>query len=324
MRAAAGPGWQRSRGAGAEKVSHPESASADAQAVAAIDLGSNTIKMTVGRRRDGDVDVVLVLSETVRLGQGVEQSGELAPDRVEAALDTLRRFAAEARQAGASRLIGVATEATRVARNGAAFLDRVREETGIEIQTITGGREAELTFLGLDGVVDLDGKVVVADIGGGSTELILARDRTIDWSQSFAVGSGRLTDRFVAGDPPTAAELETCREEAAHLIESAPLELARGGRLIIVGGTGEYLDRLIPEGMPYVPQTLDVVLERLERIAADDLAALLAIPEARARVLPAGVAIAAAVADLMEPGTFEAAQSGIRRGLLLHAFAGES
>jgi exopolyphosphatase/guanosine-5'-triphosphate,3'-diphosphate pyrophosphatase len=292
---------------------------------AAFDLGSNTIKMTVGRDSGNGhhVEEILSRSETVRLGQGIEQSGELAQDRMTAALDTLRQFSNEARNAGATRLIGVATEATRVARNGRDFLDRVHAETGIEIKTITGQREAELTFLGLDGAVDLDGDVVVADIGGGSTELIVARDRVVEWSQSFAVGSGRLTDRFVTHDPPTAAELESCREEAARVMESAPLERSRGGRLIVVGGTGEYLDRLIPDETTRDPEALDGVIERLLQIPAEDLAALLAIQLARARVLPAGVAIAAGVSDLMEPASFEAAQSGIRRGLLLKAFAGE-
>jgi exopolyphosphatase/guanosine-5'-triphosphate,3'-diphosphate pyrophosphatase len=291
---------------------------------AAFDLGSNTIKMTVGRDSgNGHVEEILSRSETVRLGQGIETSGELAQDRVTAALDTLRRFSDEARNAGATRLIGVATEATRVARNGQEFLDQVHAETGIEIKPISGQREAELTFLGLDGVVDLDGNLVVADIGGGSTELIVARDRVVEWSHSYAVGSGRLTDRFVVNDPPTAPELESCREEAARVMESAPLERLRGGRLIVVGGTGEYLDRLIPNGKPRDPEELDGVIERLLQIPAEDLSALLVIPLARARVLPAGVAIAAAVSDLMEPAKFEAALSGIRRGLLLKAFAGE-
>jgi exopolyphosphatase/pppGpp-phosphohydrolase len=291
--------------------------------IAAFDLGSNTIKLTVGRNNvSGPIDILLGLSETVRLGQGMDQTGALAHDRIEAALDTLLRFASESRQAGATRLIGVATEATRVASNGSAFLDRVRELTGIEIQTISGDEEAELTFRGLDGVVDLDGDLVVADIGGASTELILSHGQGVEWSQSFPVGSGRLTDRFVVANPPTAEELEFCREAAAEMLKSAPLELVRGGRLIAVGGTGEFLDRLIPEQAPRVPSEIDEVLERLQQIPADALAAQLTIPEARAHVLPAGIAIVAALCDLMEPRAFEAAQSGIRRGLLIQAFAG--
>src|SRR5688500_2555064 len=145
--------------------------------VAAFDIGSNTIKMTVARPgAEGGLDEFAWNAETVRLGAGLEASGRLADDRIEAALDALGRFAAEARAHGAGRLIAVATEATRVADNGAAFLDRVRRETGIEVRTITGDEEARLTFLGLAVTLDVDGQTVVADIGGGSTEIIAARD----------------------------------------------------------------------------------------------------------------------------------------------------
>jgi exopolyphosphatase/guanosine-5'-triphosphate,3'-diphosphate pyrophosphatase len=280
--------------------------------------------MTVARRgADNDPDEFLWRSETVRLGQGLEQTGQLSADRIAAALVTLGRFAAEARGAGAARLLGVATEAVRVATNGEEFLRTVRERTGIDVQTISGDREAKLTFLGLKGVVDLSGDVAIADIGGASTEIILARNERIDWSQSFALGSGRLTDRFVRQDPPTSDELAACRTEARAVVAAAPFGLVRGGRLIVVGGTGEYLDRLTPAEHAHDEAALAAVSEYLTAIPAADLAARLAIAEARARVLPAGVAIARGVADLQQPVAFAAAMSGIRGGLLLAAFAGE-
>jgi exopolyphosphatase/guanosine-5'-triphosphate,3'-diphosphate pyrophosphatase len=293
-------------------------------AIAAFDLGSNSIKMSVARRaEERDVDEFMSRSETVRLGQDLESTGKLAADRIDAALDTLGRFADEARAAGATRLIGVATEATRVADNGAQFLDKVRKQTGIEIHTISGSDEAELTFRGLDGVVNLDGDVAVADIGGGSTELILAHEKSIQWSMSYSFGSGRLTDRFVKQDPPTSDEIAACRTEARRQIASAPISDVTGGRLIIVGGTGEYLDRLLPGDMLREIAALEHALRKLQSISSGPLASELSIPEARARVLPAGVAIAAGVADEMQPERFESAQSGIRRGLLLSAFAGD-
>ncbi len=294
--------------------------------IAAFDLGSNSIKMTVASRRPGDddnIDEFLWRSETVRLGQGIDKTGELAHDRVDAAMDALTRFSADARDAGATRLIGVATEATRIARNGEAFLGRVANETGIEIQSISGDREATLTFLGLKGEVDLSGDVVVADIGGGSTEIIIAKSEHVRWSQSFALGSGRLGERHLHHDPPTMDEIAEAGAEAKAVIAAAPIAQAAGGRLIVVGGTGEYLDRLIPAGKPRETGTLDVILKQLTEISSSDLAAHLMIPIARARVLPAGIAIARAVAETMGPETFEAAKSGIRRGLLLAAFAGE-
>ncbi|MGI8474785.1 MAG: Ppx/GppA phosphatase family protein [Thermomicrobiales bacterium] len=291
--------------------------------VAAFDIGSNSIKMTVARRTGEGLEEFDWRSETVRLGQGIEGSNRLADDRVAAALDTLSRFSRIARDAGAGRLIGVATEATRVAANGAEFLDRVRLLTGIEVQSISGDREVDLTFKGLDGVVDLDGESVVADIGGGSTEIILASERKVTWAASIALGSGRLADRFLRSDPPTIAEMAQCREAAAGALAEVPFGQRANLRLVIVGGTGEYLFRLLPPSSPGTPEALDTVASRLATMTAAELSTHLEIPLARAKVLPAGLEIARAVASLAGPTVVQAAKSGIRRGLLLAAFAGE-
>ena len=144
---------------------------------AAIDIGSNSIKMTIGRANgEGGIDQLDWASEVVRLGHGLDRTGILDEERIEAAIETLTRFAAQARERGATRIVAVATEATRAAANGATFLDRVREETGIDVRVVDGQAEAALTFRGLAADTDLTGSVVVADIGGGSTELIAARD----------------------------------------------------------------------------------------------------------------------------------------------------
>src|SRR5215217_420230 len=258
----------------------------DNQPMAAFDIGSNSIKMTVGRPNGaGGVDEFVWRSETVRLGAGIEETGRLADDRVDAALAALRQFAREARDAGATRLIGVATEATRVAENGEAFLARVRDETGLELKAISGEREAELTFRGLKATLDLDGDVVVADVGGGSTEVISATDGAFRSARSIPLGSGRLTDRLVRSDPPTAEEIAASRAAAGRALSELDLPSGPIDRLLAAGGTGEYLMRLVPSGRPATGEDLDGVLVRLTTIPAGELAVTLEIPEARARVL---------------------------------------
>jgi exopolyphosphatase/guanosine-5'-triphosphate,3'-diphosphate pyrophosphatase len=292
--------------------------------MAAFDIGSNSIKMTVGRPDGpGGVDEFLWRSETVRLGAGIEKTGRLADDRIDAALTALQQFAREARDAGATRLIGVATEATRVAENGEAFLTRVRDETGLELKAINGDREAELTFRGLKATLDLDGDVVVADVGGGSTEVINAMDGAFQSARSIPLGSGRLTDRLVRSDPPTAEEIAACREAAGTALSELELPAGPIDRLLAVGGTGEYLMRLVPAGRPATGDDLDNVLARLTSTPSAELSVTLEIPEARARVLPAGVAIVRELAARTRARAVEGARSGIRTGLLLAAFAGE-
>ncbi len=288
--------------------------------VAALDLGSNTIKMTLGRLDDtGGLVEFGWASDTVRLGTGVAATGRLADDRVAAALATLRRFADAARAQGASRLIGVATEATRTAANGPEFLAEVRGGIGWDIHPITGSEEAELTFRGLSRSIDTTGRIVIADIGGGSTELIVATHGVVGFSRSYPVGSGTLTDRHITADPPTAAEIATCRDDAAGTLAPAELPGDTVSRLVVVGGTGSYLARLVADRTAIDRDEVVRVLSELTTITVADLAARLKIPEARARVLPAGIAVIEAIASRLPEPLIEVAPSGIRTGLLLRA-----
>ena len=298
-----------------------------APTIAAIDIGSNSIKMTVGRPRgDHGLDEFAWFSETVRLGTGLDATGRLADDRIEAAMTTLLRFASEARVKGAERVVAVATEAARAAANGPAFLERVGRETGIEVRIIDGDEEAALTFRGLAATSDVSGSVLVTDIGGASSELISAEGGQIRGARSLPVGSGRLADRLTPSDPPGRGELAACRAAAASafapMIADLGVPVGSALRLLVVGGTGEYLARLVPDDRAIGPATIDAVLSESERVLAADLARRLGIEEARARVLPAGIAMVAALVDRVQPERIEVARSGIRTGLLLDALGG--
>ena len=280
--------------------------------------------MTVGRAgTHGGIDQFDWASEVVRLGQNLDSTGRLDEERVEVAIETLVRFAARARELGATRVIAVATEATRAAANGVTFLDRVREASGIEVRAIDGQEEAALTFRGIAASTDITGDALIADIGGGSTELIAVRDGAMQSVRSIPLGSGRLTDRFVNTDPPEVSQLAACEKEAEKAIRGAagPLELTNGSgtRLIVVGGTGEYLARIVPDGARIDLDAVRQVLSRLRTLSASELATEIDIPETRARVLPAGVAIVAAIAEWMNLDRIEISQSGIRTGLLVEA-----
>jgi hypothetical protein len=294
---------------------------------AAIDIGSNSIKMTIGcPNGEGGIDQVDWASEVVRLGHGVDQTGFLDEERIEVAIETLKRFAAQARERGATRIVAVATEATRAAANGVRFLDRVRAESGIDVRVVDGQAEAALMFRGLAADTDLTGFVAVADIGGGSTELISARDGSVQSVRSLPLGSGRLTDRFVLADPPSADEIAACEREASTVIQTwQPLGLPSGvpDRLIVVGGTGEYMARLVADDQHIDLQAVRIVLAKLLTLTAAELADEIDIPEARARVLPAGVAIVASIASCLRSDRIEIARSGIRTGLLLEVLYGD-
>ena len=293
----------------------------------AIDIGSNSIKLTIGRQRaDGGLEELTWRTEVVRLGAGLEQSGALAPDRIAAAIAVLSRFRDEALALGASGIAAVATEATRAARNSEALLSRAATEAGVPITVITGETEAALSFRGLAVVTDISGTVLVADIGGGSTELMFGESGRLVRSGSVAVGSGRLTDRHVRHDPPRASELAACEAAATAgllaLRDQVRPTYIPGLRLILVGGTGEYLGQMVPDSTRISPADIAAVLAETTRLTAAVLAARLGIPEMRAQVLPAGFAIVSAVHKLTEPDITTVGRSGLRAGILLEAFAG--
>lgn len=299
----------------------------DGPVVGAVDIGSNTIKMTVARPGvRGGIEEIAIDAATVRLGAGLGTSGRLAEDRIDAALAALRDFADLARDHGATRLVGVATEATRRAVNGPAFIQRIRLETGWEVTAITGDEEADLTFRGLALEGNLTGLVVIADIGGASTELVVAEGGVVTTARSVAVGSGTLTDTFVRADPPTAIELDACSRTAAASIGTVSLPPAgspagSAARLISVGGTAEYLALLVGGGPIVSRAEIERALDLCRTQPSALLATTLTIPPARARVLPAGIAVIRALAGLLGVAAVEAAPSGIRTGLLLDTFA---
>jgi len=291
--------------------------------IAMFDLGSNSVKMSVGRcGEDGSSREFAWRSATTRLSAGVDRTGMLNPDRMDATVAALEEMAMQASALGAVRMIAVATEATRIASNGPAFIQRIEQATGIVVQTIAGDREVELTFLGLSRAIDRNGTMVVADIGGGSTELIVAVDGQMISGISLPIGSGRLTDEFPPGDPPNGEVIQTMRAQVRRRIGHLELP-ARSDRLVIVGGTGEFLGRLLPRDFPVPPALVETALKSACRMTSAELSRTIDVNVDRARVLPAGIATALAIADICCPTVIIGAPSGIRAGLLRLACAGE-
>jgi exopolyphosphatase/guanosine-5'-triphosphate,3'-diphosphate pyrophosphatase len=209
--------------------------------VAAIDCGTNSIRLLVA-----DVDAAGNLTEldrrmeVVRLGQGVDRTGELAPEALERTLAATREYAAAIEAAGAGKVRFVATSATRDARNRDAFFGGVRDALGVDVEVITGGEEAELSFRGATSAVAAAhaGPFLVVDLGGGSTELVHGTD-SVEASVSMDIGSVRMTERHLHSDPPSDAEIEAARADVrAHLDDAARVvPLAKTTTLVGLAGS---------------------------------------------------------------------------------------
>jgi exopolyphosphatase/guanosine-5'-triphosphate,3'-diphosphate pyrophosphatase len=207
--------------------------------IAAIDIGTNSTKATIGAiGSDGRLAIVDDMSEVTRLGEGVDASRALRDDAVARTIDAIARFTQRARDRGATAIAAAGTSALRDAANGPEFLRLVKERCGVDIEIVTGEREAELAFSAVSNDPDLalaGHAVLVFDIGGGSTELIVGGHGGIRRHASINVGAVRLTERFVNSDPPAEDEIDQVAGAARCALEEfgVPSEVVVAG----IGGT---------------------------------------------------------------------------------------
>ncbi|MFE7800498.1 exopolyphosphatase [Nocardia sp. NPDC057440] len=196
--------------------------------VAAVDCGTNSIRLLIADvLGDGRLADVHREMRIVRLGQGVDATGSLAPEAIERTRLALADYAVLMREAGVSRVRMVATSATRDASNREDFFAMARAELGAvvpgaEAEVITGDEEARLSFTGAVGELSSErGPFVVVDLGGGSTELVLGDSDGVRAAFSADIGCVRITERCLPGNPPTADQVSAAREFAAQRLAEA-------------------------------------------------------------------------------------------------------
>ncbi len=201
--------------------------------VAAIDCGTNSIRLLVADIADGVLTDVAREMRIVRLGQGVDATGAFTDEAIERTRVALEEYAGIIRETGASAIRMVATSATRDASNRDDFFDMTREildpiVSGSVAEVITGDEEARLSFAGAVGELDAKGApFLVVDLGGGSTELVLGDNKGVRAAFSANIGCVRLTERFLHDDPPTSEQIEGARgfvrEKLQEAFEDVPI-----------------------------------------------------------------------------------------------------
>lgn len=288
--------------------------------VSAADLGTNTIKITHAFISDsGEITEIEEHTNTIRLGANLELTGRIESTRIEACISFLQESERRGIELGSSKFIGVATEAFRIADNGHVLLQRIKDETNWDVRIIAGEVEARLTFIGLRDLVPVGTRTVIADIGGGSTEIIHINNDSVISTASIQLGSGRLADRFFEADPPGLEALTAAVDAARlqlHLTGDLPESV---DTLLFSGGNGVFVVQLLQQLFPgetVAATSLEKLLDHLSQTPAHDTANRLGIAHERARVLPAGVAIALAFLQSTDAGAADGVPSGIRRGLL--------
>ena len=207
--------------------------------VAAIDCGTNSIRLLIADIDGSNFGEVVRDMEIVRLGQGVDQTGQFHPDAIARTLAAVDKFAAEIAKRGVEKIRFCATSATRDATNRHLFVDGVRQRLGIELEVISGDVEAALSFAGaIKDLAPSNGPFLVVDIGGGSTEFVFGTS-TVEAARSVNIGCVRMTERHFASDPVTTAQLELARTDiqAAIAQAAAIVPITKAKTLVAVAGT---------------------------------------------------------------------------------------
>lgn len=303
--------------------------------VAAIDCGTNSLRLLLADPRpDGGLTELIRRTEIVRLGQGVDASGVLEPDALDRTFAVLDDYAAVLAEAGVGpgRTRMVATAAAREAQNRDVFLDGVRTRVGVLPEVISGRREAELSFTGALSSPPVRDRLVgdpvlVIDIGGGSTELVLGESGgRLTAAVSLPMGSVRLTERFWPASPPTVDQRAAATVYVDGLLDDAGLDLAAVRSFVGVAGTVVTLawlggvapadPQLLPGAM-IPPSTLADLLDRLAARSADEIRAIPGMHPGRADVITAGALIAARIAARVPAPGLVVSVADILDGLVL-------
>jgi hypothetical protein len=294
---------------------------------AAIDIGSNTIHIVVARCRPDTLDIIEDQVDIVRIGESVTATGEISPQKRDATLAILRKYKALADQHQASPIFVVATEAIRQANNSAAFLEDVKRETGLEVHLISGTAEATLTFYGatyeLNAEPNAPSEIGVVDLGGGSMELVTAKNMHITWRTSIPIGSGWLHDRYLPSNPPAHDELDAARIFLQTYFQGMRLK-HRPPALIGTGGSANSLLHLAHRAFKLEMDIssltyADLILCEglMTALPAEEVSQRYDQPLDRARILLAGALIIQEVMSSLGLDEIRISPHGIREGVLL-------
>ncbi len=307
------------------------------QIIAAIDIGTNSIHMVIVKI-DPSLPAFTVIAkekDTVRLGDRDPATGKLTPEAIKRSLNTLRRCRDLANSLGAEQIIAVATSATREAPNGEAFLRQIEAELGIVVNLISGQEEARRIYLGvLSGMDFQDLPHIIIDIGGGSTELILADIHEPRFLSSTKVGAVRLSKEFVTTDPISDSELKVLRAYVKGMLERPVDEIWRNlqlnevPRIVGTSGTIETIAAIhAKEELGEVPDPLngyevsrkdiEKIVKKLAKMSYKERLSVSGISEKRAEIIVPGAVILLEAMTMLKLDSIMICERALREGMIV-------
>jgi exopolyphosphatase/guanosine-5'-triphosphate,3'-diphosphate pyrophosphatase len=298
--------------------------------VGTIDIGTNTVLLLIAEDAVGAAAGSLVAVEEhatiTRLGQGVDRTRRLSDEAIARTRECLESYAAIVRDAHVDAVDIVGTSAMRDAEGGAVLVEACRTLFGVPARVLSGDEEAEVTFRGsLSGIEGLASEVCVFDIGGGSTEVVFGRPgERPTFAKSFDVGSVRLTERVVPGDPPSHDDLERLEQAATALLADCPRALA-GATAVGIAGTMttltavhlglETYDGSRVHGATLTLPELEAVVTKLAALPLAERSLVHGLEPKRADVIVAGGFVPLAVLRALGKDAVRISDRGVRWGL---------
>ncbi len=297
--------------------------------IAAIDIGTNTILLLVAELSpNGELFPVYQAQGVARLGKGVDKTGKLNSENMEKALRILQGYKLTANENHVSRVLIVGTSALRDATNRDDFLNRVKEILGWDVKIITGEEEARLSFLGaLSNKSALKGRVLVVDIGGGSTEFVWGRNLSLVGRKSLNIGSVRLTEQFFRHDPPLPNEFKKVAEYTGRYLNSLRADIPIPDHLVGTAGTVTTLAAMTLKLTEYDSETIDgfklssrqvsTLIQKMQEMPAKERIKLPGLYPGREDVILAGSLLLKEIMKTFRQNELIVSDRGLRFGLIL-------
>lgn len=298
---------------------------------AAIDVGSNTIRIIVASKNGGNITRHFVDQKATRLGQGLVAGAPLSFQAVARTMETLKEFKKDIIRSGAQKTLIGATSAVREAADGAEFMSRVKAEFGFDTVTLTGSQEADLTAAGvLTAIPTAEALALIFDLGGRSTEFILSESGQIRTRVSLSLGAVKMTEDLFLNHPPALKEIENLKTIVRAILEkelSADFKKLKSIQLIGTAGTTTTLAAMAQKMTKYIPdqinnyvlkkQKLEALIEKLAILSVEERADLPGLPKDRADIILAGALIVYEIVNFFNSDKITVSDAGLLEGLWL-------
>jgi exopolyphosphatase/guanosine-5'-triphosphate,3'-diphosphate pyrophosphatase len=295
--------------------------------VAAIDCGTNSIRLLIADITNGNFKEVLRTMEIVRLGQGVDQNKAFHPDAIDRTLAAVGKFAGLIKSKGVEKVRFCATSATRDASNRELFTDGVKKILGVDVEVIPGEEEARLSFIGATKELSQnDGPFLVVDIGGGSTEFVFGNE-SVDSAKSVNIGCVRMSERHLIDQPPSMAQISQAIIDIDIAIAQAAaiVPISEAKTLVAVAGTAttvaaaalklEQYDRYLIHLSRISATSVHQVAGMFQSMDKDQIASLGYMHPGRVDVITSGALILSRIMAATGASEFVASESDILDGI---------